>query len=502
LAGTGENRKLGFGTFTSEPGRWTQASPVEGFVYRYLAHHMKYPTPDFHREYYWGLESSNRLLEMSPRGFGKSFRASFFTPLALAALGRTDSIAILSKTAALAERFLGLIKTEIESNKILRADFPKLRRGPKWSSDHLITAGGVEFWAKGWGAQIRGDHPQVIIVDDPEDEESTASETQLDKTYEIFTRTIMGALDDEPGMSDAKVIVIGTNIHPDCLVNKIYTNYENRYDKWAVLFFGAITADGQSIWPERRPISWLEDRRREIGLNAFNAEYMNEPILGDAVLFYPHYFRERYTETAKSLVFSTPAHDKVVLCAVDIAQSMRESADYSAFILGMKDHTKGKVFILDGNAARLPLRHLAREVAKYCDEYQADYVYIEDPLKESTDPEKQSIVPRVFREEFFASGCRTVVRTVRPDKDKYRRALAVQPMAERSEIVWPEPDKCPAGLRKIYDQIIRFPLGAHDDGLDAFVHLCRKLNNVCRRSDQNNKSFVRMGTPYAVTGDM
>lgn len=499
MAEVGADRKLGFGTFTNEPGRWTKASPVEGFVYRYLAHHMKYPTPDFHREYYWGLETSNRLLEMSPRGFGKSYRASFFTPLALAALGRTRSIAILSKTAALAERFLSLIKTEIESNRMLREDFPKMRRGRKWSSDHLITAGGVEMWAKGWGAQIRGDHPQVIIVDDPEDEESTASETQLEKTYEIFIRTIMGALDDEPGMRDAKVICIGTNIHPDCLVNRIYTNFENRYEDWAVLFFGAITPDGQSIWPERRPIEWLESRRREIGSKAFNAEYMNEPILGEEVLFYPDYFRQRYSEKPGQLVFSTPAYEKTVLCAVDIAQSMRESADRSAFVMGMKNHSNGKVYILDGTTARLPLRHLARQVAKHCDEYQADYVYVEDPLKESTDPEKQSIVPKIFREEFFASGCRTVVRTVRPDKDKYRRAMAVQPMAERSEILFPELGNLSPGLRRVFDEIIRFPLGAHDDGLDAWVHLCRKLNEAGRRR-KDTKNFVRMGTPYGVSG--
>ena len=76
----------------------------------------------------------------------------------------------------------------------------------------------------------------------------------------------------------------------------------------------------------------------------------------------------------------------------------------------------------------------------------------------------------------------------------------MEPMAERLEIIWPAADQLTPGLRKIYDEIIRFPLGAHDDGLDAFVHLCRKLNNVSRRSDKNNQSFVRMGTPYSVSG--
>lgn len=490
--------EFGFGKFTADPDRWRKASPIEGFVYRYLPHHMKFPTPDFHREFYWALEDSKRLMEMSPRGFGKSIRASFFLPLAFAAMERVQKIAILSKTAGLAERFLGMIKTEVETNKILRYDFPRVRRGPKWSNDHAIFASGVEIWAKGWGAQIRGDHPNLIIVDDPEDEESTASEVQLEKTYEVFTRTIMGALDDEPGMQDAKVIVIGTNIHPDCLVNRIYTNYEDRYRDWSVLFFAATHA-GQSIWPERRPLEWLEARLREIGPDAFNAEYMNEPILGHNVLLRPEFFRERNAEVdMERFARSIMPRDKVTICAVDIAQSMQDSADSSAWCVGLKNHNTQRKFVLSGDVVKVPVRLLAKMVAVDCERFDVDYCNIEDSLKESTDPERQSIVPTVFREEFIGAGVKTVVRTIKPDKDKYRRGLPVQAMAFRKEIIWPE--KPGPGLRKLWDEVVGFPLRAHDDGYDAFVHCMRKLELAGRRHEQS--SYLEMkGGSYAVYAD-
>lgn len=456
---------------------------------------MKHPTPDYHREYYWALEDSNRICELSPRGFGKSFRASFFTPLAYAALGRVRKIAIISKTAGLAERMLGLIKTEIDTNRILREDYPGMRRGVKWSFDHIITASGIEIWAKGFGAQIRGDHPELIIIDDPEDEESARSEVTRENMYEVFRRTIMGALEEEPGMDHAGLIVIGTNIHPDCMVNKIATNFEDRYSHWSVLFFSAILTNGKSIWEEKFPLEALEAKRREIGSHAFNSEYMNEPLLGDAVLFYPQLFRERYTQSAHSLIHSLHAKQRVLVCAVDIAQSMNESADRSAWCIAMRDLNTNKKYILDGDTGRMGIRQLAKTVGVRCEDLGVDYVFIEDPLKESTDAEKQSIIPKVFREEFFAAGVRTIVRTVRPDKDKYRRALKVQPMAEKHEIVWPR-DPNP-GIRKLLDEVMRFPLGAHDDGLDAFVHCMRKIETSSAKTSQGS-DFVTMGTGYAV----
>jgi len=470
------------------------ASPVEGFAYRYLSHHMKFPTPDYHREFFWAIEDSARICEISPRGFGKSYRCSFFLPLALAALERVERIALISKTAGLAERFLGMIKAEVESNKILREDFPGMRRGVKWSNDFAQFGNGVQIWAKGFGAQIRGDHPQVIIIDDPEDEESASSESVREKMYEVFLRTIMGALEEEPGMENSKLLVIGTNVHPDCLVNKIYMNYEDRYADWSVLFFSALLDSGESIWPERFPVPWLEKRRREIGSLAFKSEYMNEPILGENVLFYPDYFRNRYKESPESTVDSIASDDKVVVCAVDVAQSMRESADSSAYVIGAKQRSTGKKFVLDGNTTHLPTRNLARTIASACERFNVDYCYIEDPLKESTDRERQSIVPKVFREEFFAFGCRTIIRTVRADKDKFRRALPVQAVAERREIWWPHTPS--PGLRKVYDEIIRFPLGAHDDGLDAFVYCMRKLEETGKRVTESD--FIRMGSGYAV----
>jgi predicted phage terminase large subunit-like protein len=221
---------------------------------------------------------------------------------------------------------------------------------------------------------------------------------------------------------------------------------------------------------------------------------MNEPMLGDAVLFYPSLFRERYKESVKNLIYALHAKERVMVCAVDIAQSLSEAADRSAWCIALRCIKSNRKWVLDGNTGRMGVRELAREVGLRCEDLGVDYCFIEDPLKESTDPEKQSIIPKVFREEFFAAGIRTKIRTVRPDKDKYRRALKVQPMAERREILWPESPT--PGLRKVFDEVLRFPLGAHDDGLDAFVHCMRKLDSSSVANQ--DKDFIQMGTSYAI----
>jgi len=67
-------------------------------------------------------------------------------------------------------------------------------------------------------------------------------------------------------------------------------------------------------------------------------------------------------------------------------------------------------------------------------------------------------------------------------------------VAERREIWWPHTPS--PGLRKVYDEIIRFPLGAHDDGLDAFVYCIRKVDETGKRN--TGVEFVKMGSGYAI----
>ena len=77
------------------------------------------------------------------------------------------------------------------------------------------------------------------------------------------------------------MVVIGTVIHKECFVC-----YLRDVKKWNTLEHKAIEND-KSIRPEMRPLEALYQRKKDIGTNEFNQEFMNIPLSAeDAVVRY------------------------------------------------------------------------------------------------------------------------------------------------------------------------------------------------------------------------
>jgi len=114
-------------------------------------------------------------------------------PIHAVCFSEARDILLVSATESLAVEWLSHIRRHFEENSHIHHFFGKFQ-SDKWTQNELITTNGITIRAKGMGAQIRGFHPDLVIVDDMETEESVGTEEQRQKVKEWFNRVLMNAL--------------------------------------------------------------------------------------------------------------------------------------------------------------------------------------------------------------------------------------------------------------------------------------------------------------------
>lgn len=131
--------------------------------------------------------------------------------------------------------------------------------------------------ALGAGQQVRGlnienTRPQLLICDDAEDDENSATIEQRKK----FRRWVFGPL-FKACARKSKKIWIGNLVGAHCLINDLCES-----EFWDSIKYGAILANGQPLWPEMWSLAELREDYLEyykMGQAAkWFAEMMNMPV--------------------------------------------------------------------------------------------------------------------------------------------------------------------------------------------------------------------------------
>lgn len=227
----------------------------------------------------------------APRGFSKSTIVSFILVIWAVVMEHKGLVVIFSDTDAQAELIGANIRKEFEENQLLRLYFgnmcgnqPERRLALKWtlqdftvvkldpeSGKRLYTA---RIKVRGCGASMRGirvgaQRPDLIILDDGENDEDVQNKELREKLYNSWWYgAVIPMLDPLHG----SVIVIGTILHFDSLLSRLLKktdDYETRrwtcYDEY-----------GNSMWEERFTKAALESQQRENPV-AFAREMLNDP---------------------------------------------------------------------------------------------------------------------------------------------------------------------------------------------------------------------------------
>jgi predicted phage terminase large subunit-like protein len=202
------------------------------FIITYFPHHVDEMTEEssaFRSFIHDNIEplavKYKKLFFSAYRGGAKSTTLSRLYPLWKLARGETRFHVTISDTIDVAKSNLEFMKVEIEENKTFAYDF-NIKKSYIWTEEQVVIetpVGLVKFKAFGSGKRIRGMNflgfrPDLIVLDDIENDENVESKKQRDKLYEWFKKAIMKL----PNRKKPYIlIVVGTILHHDSVLARI-----------------------------------------------------------------------------------------------------------------------------------------------------------------------------------------------------------------------------------------------------------------------------------------
>ncbi len=486
------------------------AIDMEFFGRAYFPHYFSRPSPEFHRELdaIWqqgvlkgrypltpaDTKAISRLPGVrravaAPRGHAKSTNLTFKGTMHSTLYGYKHYPIIISDSSEQAEGFLDNIRVEFEENTAILEDFGPLA-GSVWRSNVLVTKTNIKIEAIGSGKKIRGRkhrnwRPDLIILDDVENDENVRTPEQRSKLKNWFDKAVSKSGDDY-----TDIVYIGTLLHYDSLLAKTLTNpayrsikykaviqFSQADDLWqqwesiftdlsnddreadALAFFqahkAAMLEGTQVLWKEKLSYYDLMVMRVSEGEASFNSEEQNEPINPDDCLFMEEWF-EYYNEA--EINFRDPVFD--FFGFIDPSLGKTKRSDFSAIVTLAKHRSSGYMYVVDADIER---RHPDRIIADVLAKerwLRASFGHGYRKLGAETN-QFQWFLKEELAKASAKAGLYLPIEEVQQTSDKVMRIQTLQPDVKNKYIKFNRRHK------RLLEQLTQFPMGAHDDGPDA-----------------------------------
>ncbi len=168
--------------------------------------------------------ADGREVHEAPRGEAKSTYETQLGSLWCIVTGRKHMIGIIMNTEEQAAEMLESIKAELDTNPRLAMDYPEAcGRGRVWQATTAITANNIKVRIGGTGKKIRGmkhgpHRPDLIFLDDLENDENVKDKKQRDKVEKYVLSAVLGLAGPGGGMD---VFWVGTSLHYDAAINRV-----------------------------------------------------------------------------------------------------------------------------------------------------------------------------------------------------------------------------------------------------------------------------------------
>lgn len=486
------------------------AIDMEFFGRAYFPHYFSRPSPEFHRELdaIWqqgvlkgrypltaaDTKTISRLPGVrravaAPRGHAKSTNLTFKGTMHSTLYGYKHYPIIISDSSEQAEGFLDNIRVEFEENTAILEDFGPLA-GSVWRSNVLVTKTNIKIEAIGSGKKIRGRkhrnwRPDLIILDDVENDENVRTPEQRKKLKDWFDKAVSKCGDDY-----TDIVYIGTLLHYDSLLAKTLANPAYRsikykavirfsqaddlWQKWETIFTDlsnddreadalaffqahktAMLEGTQVLWEEKLSYYDLMVMRVSEGEASFNSEEQNEPINPDDCLFMEEWF-DYYNEAEVN--FGDPAFD--FFGFIDPSLGKTKRSDFSAIVTLAKHKGSGYMYVVDADIER---RHPDRIIADVLAKerwLRASFGHGYRKLGAETN-QFQWFLKEELAKASAKAGLYLPIEEVQQTSDKVMRVQTLQPDVKNKYIKFNRRHK------RLLEQLTQFPMGAHDDGPDA-----------------------------------
>lgn len=381
----------------------------------------------------------DRLAISMPPRHGKSETVTVRYPVYCLERRPADNVLVTGYNTQFARKFGRRSRNMAAERGLLAED--------KTASDEWATTGGGLHMARGVGSPPTGTGFSRIVVDDPiKNREEADSLTSRDKAWDWYSEDLYSRL--EPG---GAMIMVATRWHHDDVMARAIASEPGR---WTVLNLPAINEAGEALWPERYDVPALE-RIRGINPRAFEALYQGNPTPREGALFLVD--RLGYCEA-----YDLPPMRKRVR-AWDMGASV--GGDWTAGVL-LGHGEDGRFYVLDVVRARHEPDARNRVIRQTAERDGPD-VLVRGPQ----DPGAAGVESAQAFTRLLAG---YQVRTERVTGDKELRAdpLAAQVNAGNVSLVrgaWNGP---------LIEEMRQFPLGSHDDQVDALGDAFAEMTRV------------------------
>ncbi len=425
-----------------------------------------------------------KLALAAPRGEAKSTIATQLFTLWCVVTGRKHYVVIVMDALDQALPMLEAIKAELDSNPRLLQDFPAAcGEGRVWQQRVILTANGAKIEVFGSGKRMRGlrhgpHRPDLVILDDLENDDNVRSPVQRDKLENWLKKTVLklGAADDS-----LDLLYVGTLLHYDSVLARTLRNpwwetftfraliqwparmdlwdqWEEQFrnqgeevaDRFYARFRAEMDAGARVSWPAQRPLLALMKLRARDGHAAFDAELQNDPV-DHATALFPA-FTYWVDERPDWLYFGA--------CDPSLGKA-GAGRDPSALLVGGLDRASGVLHVVEAQIRRrLPdaiIEDIIALQSRYhCLRWSIEAVQFQE----------------FFRAELVkrsaARGIPVPALGVIPHTDKALRIESLQPHVANGLIRF-HPRQA-----TLLEQLRHYPAADHDDGPDA-LHMLWEL---------------------------
>lgn len=435
------------------------------FFHIYFHHHAEFETAPFQKEMMELLENDMEklLVFVAFRGSAKSTIVSMAYVI-WSILGKQNIkyILLASQTQSQVRQLLTNIRAELETNELLKKDFGNLAdKNKDWHNQSLvITSYRARISAVSTGESVRGlkheqYRPQLIICDDVENLESVKTLDQRDKTYQFITGELISA-----GVLETKIVVVGNLLHYDSVIQRLEKEIINGKRKGVFKEYPLLDSKRNPLWHSRYPTeNHIKELQLKIGNElTFQREFMLKIIPDSQQVVHPDWIKY-YHEDPEHLF---DIHQRTAT-GVDLAISMKDSADYTAMVSASlyQDKDNYYIYILPHPVNdRLTFPETVEKIKKISSELGNGYftpVYIEQVGYQ------EALVQQLDNEGVPVEGVPVI-------NDKRTRLSLVSKHIKNGTIQFPM-----QGCDELIMQILGFGAEKYDDLMDAFCLVVLKL---------------------------
>lgn len=441
--------------------------------------------PEFHLDLFDDFASPLNSADAAPRGHAKTTIGSVEIIYRIVNL-ISHFILPISDTYSQARDIVDNVRSELDSNNLLRWVYGDLSTDWHWTSGSFTTITDVRVTARGSNMKVRGlkyKHwrPDYVPIDDLENDEAVVKPERREKLLNWVKRAVLPAM----ASKNSKIAIVGTVLHDDSLLNNALKG-EKGFGGWQRRKFSALNTreDGTvySLWPSKFPVENLVRMRddpsyeRYLGPLVFSQEMQNEAIDDRARIIKRDWI---YGSETKPNTYSLTAMEelwlaqnpagtatwvktkmKQIVMAVDPAISEKTTADYFAMVVIGIDE-KGEIWILDIFRDRIAdIDEQVRKIIEFAAAWKPDRIKVESVAYQA------GLARQVQR---IAAEQRThlPIFKVVPDKDKFRRAV-IHSANFAGNLVHVRTDHPLSDA--FIQELLDFPMAEHDDMFDAYMH--------------------------------